>query len=64
MSCGGEHCPTEGCDGVNSFFRYVCDTVESTLEGETGEWQNCEDSGYLKEEFQGIFCSECEQKVG
>ena len=63
MSCEREHCPTEGCDGVDSFFCYVADTVESSLEGETGEWQDCADD-VLKEEFQGIFCSECDQKVG
>ena len=59
-----EQCPTDGCDGVDTFIRFVVDSVSSNLDGETGEFEDCGDSDMLKEENQGIFRTKCGEKVG
>lgn len=59
MEPKNEHCPTSGCEGVDTFYRFVVDIVDATLDGETGEFQTCGDSDQLKDESQGVFCSEC-----
>jgi len=64
MEPKNEHCPTPDCEGVDTFYRFVVDIVDAGLDGETGEFQTCGDSDdQLKDENQGVFCSECGLRV-
>ena len=58
-----QQCPTEGCDGIDTFYRWVADTVECDLEYNTGPDGEPGDSDMLIEKAQGVFCYMCEEKV-
>ena len=58
-----QECPTEGCGGVDTFYRWVTDTVDSDLDGMTGVNTDCGTGDELKDEFQDIRCRECGEVV-
>lgn len=59
----GQHCPNKDCDGVDTFYRWVSDTIDSDLEGNTGQFENCGDGDATSSQYRGIWCNKCEQKV-